>query len=101
MSAHVATRTGESAAVESRGERLARHGRRGHLYSSAFLIVALIVVLVALVAATTRAVKLHWLFGSTRASLVWIILAAALLAWLLGITTSVVFRDRTRAPVAR
>ena len=101
MSAHVATRRRESATAESRGERLVRHSRRGRLYSSAFALVALIVVLVVLIAANTRAVKLDWLFGSTHASLVWIILAAAVLGWLLGITTSVVFRHPTRRPVAR
>jgi len=101
MSANVATRTRESATAESRGERLVRHGRRGRLYSSAFALVALIVVLVVLIAANTRAVKLDWLFGSTHASLVWIVLAAAVLGWLLGITTSVVFRHRTRPPVPR
>jgi len=41
-------------------------------------------------------VKLDWAVGSTKASLVWIILAAAVLGWLLGIATSVVFRHRTR-----
>jgi len=43
-------------------------------------------------------VKLDWVVGSTHASLVWIILAAAVLGWLLGIATSIVFRYRTRRP---
>jgi uncharacterized integral membrane protein len=34
--------------------------------------------------------------GTGQASLVWIILAAAVLGWLLGILTSEVFRLRTR-----
>jgi len=62
------------------------------------LFVALLVVLVVLISANTRAVKLSWAFGSTRASLVWIILAATVLGWLLGITTAVAFRFRTRKP---
>jgi hypothetical protein len=37
---------------------------------------------------------------TTNASLVWIILAAAVLGWLLGIATSVVFRYRTRSRVS-
>jgi uncharacterized integral membrane protein len=41
-------------------------------------------------------VKLSWVVGKSHASLVWIILAAAVLGWLLGITTSVIFRLRTR-----
>ena len=84
--------------VEPRGQRRGRHGRRARLYTWAFLLVALLVVLVALVAANTHSVKLDWVVGSTHASLVWIILAAAVLGWLLGIATSIVFRYRTRRP---
>jgi uncharacterized integral membrane protein len=89
--------TSEEAAVESRGERLGRRGRRTRLYTWAFLLVALLIVLVVLIAKNTRSVKLDWAVGSTHASLVWIILAAAVLGWLLGIATSVVFRYRTRS----
>src|SRR5690348_5154353 len=82
--------------VEPRAERLRRHGRRTGLYSLAFSLVALLIVLVALVVANTRQVKLSWLVGTGYASLVWIILASAVLGWLLGIATSVAFRLRTR-----
>jgi uncharacterized integral membrane protein len=61
-----------------------------------FGLVALIVVLIALVVANTRQVKLSWVVGSGHASLVWIILATAVLGWVLGMLTSVVFRLRTR-----
>jgi uncharacterized integral membrane protein len=54
------------------------------------------VILIALVAANTRTVKVSWVFGSTRQALVWIILVTAILGWLLGIVTSVIFRFRTR-----
>jgi uncharacterized integral membrane protein len=64
-----------------------------------FLLVALLVVLVALIAANTHAVKLDWVVGSTNASLVWIILAAAVIGWLLGMVTSVVAAHRTRRQV--
>jgi len=87
----------EAPIVESRRERLGRHGRRTRLYTWAFLLVALLIVLVVLIAKNTRAVKLDWAVGSTHASLVWIILAAAVLGWLLGIATSIVFRYRTRS----
>jgi uncharacterized integral membrane protein len=82
--------------VESRPDRLRRHGRRTRLYAWAGALVALLVVLIALVVANTRSVKVSWAFGSTRQSLVWIILVTAILGWLLGIVTSVVFRVRTR-----
>lgn len=82
--------------VEPLGERLRRHGHRTRLYAWAISLVALLVVLIALVVANTRQVKLSWVVGTGHASLVWIILASAVLGWLLGIGTSVVFRLRTR-----
>ena len=83
---------------ESRRDHLRRKTQRAKLYLSAFLLVAAIVCLVALVLANTRDVELSWVFGDTTASLVWIILAAAILGWLLGLATSMVFRRMTRRP---
>src|SRR4051812_44693927 len=91
-----ADRADGTTSAESRRERLGRHGRRTKLYTWAFVLVALLIVLVALIAANTRKVKVDWVVGSTRASLVWIVLVAAILGWLLGIVTSVMFRRRTR-----
>ena len=85
-------------AAEPRGQRLLRHGRRAGLYTWAVLAVAGLVVLVVLIAANVRSVKLDWVVGSTHASLIWIILAAAVLGWLIGIATSALFRFRTRRP---
>lgn len=85
-----------TARAEPRGERLRRHGHRAALYTLAFSFVALLVILIALAVANTRQVKLSWVAGGGHASLVWIILATAVLGWLLGIVTSVVFRLRTR-----
>jgi uncharacterized integral membrane protein len=82
--------------VEARLARLRRHGHRTGLYAWAFLLVTLLVVVIALTIANTRQVKVSWVVGTSHASLVWIILAAAVLGWLLGIVTSVVFRLRTR-----
>jgi uncharacterized integral membrane protein len=91
-----AERPPASEPLESRSERLRRHGRRGRLYASAIAAVALLVTVIALVVENTRQVKLSWVIGTTHASLVWIIVAAAILGWLLGIMTSVIFRLRTR-----
>jgi uncharacterized integral membrane protein len=90
-----------SSAPESRAERVRRHGRQVRLYTGAAVFVALLVVLIVLISANTRTVKLDWAVGSTHASLVWIILASAVIGWLLGITTAVVFRYRTRQPRSR
>ena len=83
---------------ESRRARMTRHGRRARLYTGAVVFVALLAVLVVLITKNTRSVKLDWAFGSAHASLVWIILAAAVIGWLLGITTAIVFHHRTRRP---
>jgi uncharacterized integral membrane protein len=85
-----------AAAGESRKDRARRYGRRTRLYVGAFVSVALLAVLVVLISKNTGAVKLDWAVGSTRASLVWIVLAAAVLGWLLGLATAVVFHHRTR-----
>jgi uncharacterized integral membrane protein len=71
------------------------------LYLWAVSFVALFVVLVILIAANLRSVKLDWIFGSGHASLIWIILAATVVGWLLGIATNVLFRHRTRRTVER
>ncbi|MHB8642293.1 MAG: LapA family protein [Gaiellaceae bacterium] len=82
--------------VEARGARLRRQGHHAGLYAWAVVLVALLVVVIALVVANTRQVKLNWVVGKGNASLVWIVVAATILGWLLGIATSVVFRLRTR-----
>jgi uncharacterized integral membrane protein len=86
----------ETEPAEPRGSRLRRHGHRTGLYAWAFALVALLVIVIAFAVANTHRVKLSWVVGTSHASLVWIVLAAAVLGWLLGITTSVVFRLRTR-----
>ncbi len=96
VESHHAETVPADATVEPRGERLRRHGRRTGLYTWAVGLIALLVILIALVVANTRQVKLSWVVGTGHASLVWIVLAAAVLGWLLGILTSVVFGFQTR-----
>jgi uncharacterized integral membrane protein len=86
----------QRATQEPRRDRLRRQGRRTWLYTWAGALVVLLVILIALVVANTRSIKVSWVLGSTRQSLVWIILVTAILGWLLGIVTSVIFRFRTR-----
>jgi uncharacterized integral membrane protein len=87
-------------AVEPRKERLVRHGRHLRLYLWAVSAVGLLVALILLIAANLRSIKLDWVVGSGHASLVWVVLAATVLGWLLGIATGVLFRHRTRRKVA-
>jgi uncharacterized integral membrane protein len=100
-SAQPSIRAEASSLGESRGQQVMRHGHRVRLYTWAFMFIAALVVLIVLIAANVRSVKLDWVVGSTHASLVWIILAATVLGWLLGVATSVLFRFRTRRRVAQ
>ncbi len=86
----------QRATQEPRRDKVRRHARRTWLYTWAGALVALLVILIALVVANTRTVEVSWVFGATRQSLVWIILVTAILGWLLGIVTSMIFRFRTR-----
>jgi uncharacterized integral membrane protein len=86
----------EPAPAEGRAHRFARHGRGARASAWVALLVATLVVLVALVVDNTRSVKLSWVFGSGHASLIWIILVAAIVGWLAGIATSILLRRRTR-----
>jgi uncharacterized integral membrane protein len=84
------------AIVETREERIAHRRRQQRLYAWAFLLVAFLVVLVALVIANTRSVKISWAVGSTHTSLIWIIIVSAVLGWFTGIVTSLLFGRRRR-----
>jgi uncharacterized integral membrane protein len=96
------TRAREAAAAangtETRGEHFRRKAHRGRLHGYAIAAVALVAVLIALAASNTAQVKVNWLIGSSRVSLVWLVLAAALLGWALGLIASARFHWRTRAP---
>lgn len=67
---------------------------RSPLSLHAILTIVVLVVIIALLLANTRTVEVSWVFGSTRQPLVWIVLATAILGWLLGIFTSMLFRHR-------
>jgi uncharacterized integral membrane protein len=84
--------------TETRGEHFRRKALRGRLHGYAIGAVALVAVLIALAASNTAQVKVNWLIGSSRVSLVWLVLAAALLGWALGLIASARFHWRTRAP---
>jgi uncharacterized integral membrane protein len=84
--------------TETRGEHFRRKALRGRLHGYAIGAVALVAVLIALAASNTARVKVNWLIGSSRVSLVWLVLAAAILGWALGLIASARFHWRTRAP---
>jgi uncharacterized integral membrane protein len=89
---------GTATGGETRGEHFRRKAHRGRLHVYAIVTVALAVFLIALAASNTAHVKVNWVFGSSRVSLVWLVLFAAILGWLLGLLASARFSWRTRAP---
>jgi uncharacterized integral membrane protein len=91
-----AERHGTVPAVEPEADDKAARRRRARLYAWAFLLAAFFVVLVALIVANTRSAKISWVVGSSHVSLIWIIIASALLGWFSGLVTSLLFHRRTR-----
>jgi uncharacterized integral membrane protein len=83
---------------ESRGARFARKAHRARLYFYAGTAVVVVVFLVALVLANTGRVKVSWVFGASSVSLVWLVLAAAILGLVLGMALGALFHWRTRRP---
>jgi uncharacterized integral membrane protein len=84
--------------TETPAERFRRKALRGRLHGYAIGAVALVAVLIALAASNTAQVKVNWLIDNSRVSLVWLVLAAAILGWVLGLMASARFHWRTRAP---
>jgi uncharacterized integral membrane protein len=60
--------------------------------------IAAIVFLILLISRNTRQVKLDYVVGDTQARLIWLIIVAAIVGWVLGIVTSFLVRHRTRRP---
>lgn len=83
---------------ETRRARSRRRAHRSRLHGYAVLTVALGAFLIALAATNTARVKVNWVFGSAHVSLVWLVLGAAILGWLLGLVVTAAFHWRTRAP---
>jgi uncharacterized integral membrane protein len=97
---HAIASTSPSAkpAGETGRARFRRRAHRSRLHGYAILTVALVAFLIALAVSNTAAVKVSWVFGSSHVSLVWLVLFAAILGWLLGLVATAAFHWRTRAP---
>jgi uncharacterized integral membrane protein len=83
---------------ETRRGRSRRMARRTRLHGYAVASVALFAFVIAIASANTARVKVSWLFGSSHVSLVWLVLATAILGWLIGLLTNTALSHRTRAP---
>ena len=88
----------EATGSETRRDRSRRKAHRSRLHGYAIVAVALVAFLIALAASNTAHVKVDWVFGTSHVSLVWLVLFAAILGWLLGLVATAAFHWRTRAP---
>ena len=70
--------------------------RQGTAYAQAVALGALGLIVLLLAVANTNRTTLHWIVGSTRAAVVWIVLVSAGVGWLAGLVTAVLFRRRVR-----
>lgn len=84
--------------AETRGEHFRRKAHRTRLHSYAIATVALVAFLIGLAASNTARTTVSWVFGSSHVSLVWLVLFAAILGWLLGLAATAAFHWRTRTP---
>jgi uncharacterized integral membrane protein len=82
--------------AESRFRRGLRYSHRTGLYASLVVAIATIVFLILLIARNTRPVKVDYVFYSTQARLVWLVIISAITGWVLGIVTAFLIRRRTR-----
>jgi uncharacterized integral membrane protein len=89
---------GRAGASETRRGHSRRMARRTRLHGYALFAVALFAFVIALAASNTAHVRVSWLFGTSHVSLVWLVLVAAVLGWLLGLLTNATLHRRTRAP---
>jgi uncharacterized integral membrane protein len=87
-----------SAEGETRREHFRRKAHRSRLHAYAIIAVVLAACVIALAVANTARVKVDWVLGTSRVSLVWLVLSAAVLGWLLGLVMTAAFHWRTRAP---
>ncbi|HZU20860.1 MAG TPA: hypothetical protein VE982_06550 [Gaiellaceae bacterium] len=80
--------------------RALRYGRQTGHWLWVALLVAAAVFIVILIAENTRHVKVGWVFGYSHISLVYLVVFAVVLGWLLGIATTVLLRRRVRRTLA-
>jgi uncharacterized integral membrane protein len=82
--------------VESRRDRAGRAARHSGMWAAVAAVVVLLILIVVLIVENTRSVKVGWIVGYSHVSLIYLVLFAVVLGWLLGIATSIAFRRRLR-----
>jgi uncharacterized integral membrane protein len=86
------------AVEETRLRRGMRRGHRGGLYVAVAIVIATVVYLILLIVENSKPVNVHYVFGTQRTRLIWLIVISAIVGWLWGLATSYLIRRRTRRP---
>jgi uncharacterized integral membrane protein len=87
-----------SAVEETRLRRGVRHGHRGGLYVAVAIAIAAVVYLILLIVENSKPVEVHYVFGTQRTRLIWLIVVSAIIGWFWGLATAYLIRRRTRRP---
>jgi uncharacterized integral membrane protein len=83
---------------ETRFRRGVRHGHRTGMYVATAVVIAAVVYLILLIVQNSKPVHVHYVFGTSRTRLVWLVIISGLIGWVTGIATSYLIRRRTRRP---
>jgi uncharacterized integral membrane protein len=83
---------------ETRFRRGVRHGHRGGLYLSVAVVIATVVYLILLIIENSKPVEVHYVFGTSRTRLIWLIVVSGIVGWFWGLATAYLIRRRTRRP---
>jgi uncharacterized integral membrane protein len=74
----------------------APRGGRGRQFLSVCAALAAVVYFVLLIVKNSRRVPVDYVFGTSHARLIWLIVVSGFLGWLVGLATSFVLRRRMR-----
>jgi uncharacterized integral membrane protein len=66
------------------------------MYAAVGVVVAAVVFLILLIAENSKPVHVHYVFGTSKTRLIWLIIISGLIGWIAGIATSYLIRRRTR-----
>jgi uncharacterized integral membrane protein len=68
------------------------------MYVALIIVIATLVFLILLIVQNSKPVNVHYVFGTSRTRLIWLIIISGLIGWISGIATSYLIRRRTRRP---
>jgi uncharacterized integral membrane protein len=68
------------------------------MYVATAIVIATVVYLIFLIVQNSKPVEVHYVFGTSRTRLIWLVIVSGLIGWIAGIGTSYLIHRRTRRP---